>query len=130
MTNAPEKLWVDLTGFDDLDMYIAHDSNTMDYLNMDVSYTRTDISQARIAELEQALGRIAKARTYDDIYNQTEVWELEEIANAALKANEVRCTMIEWSAHGIKHVKYYRRITNATIIAIPYATLGQCPSGY
>jgi hypothetical protein len=28
------------------------------------------------------------------------------------------------------HRIHYRRITNATTIAIPYATLGQCPSGY
>jgi hypothetical protein len=42
-------------------------------------------AQAQIAKLELALGRIAKARTYDDIHNQTEVWELEEIAREALK---------------------------------------------
>jgi hypothetical protein len=54
MTHAPEKLWVDPTGVDDLDMYIAHASDTMDYLNMDVSYTRTDIADARVKNLEEA----------------------------------------------------------------------------
>jgi hypothetical protein len=48
MTNAPDKLWVDPTGVDELDMYIAHASDTMDYLNMDVEYTRTDIADARV----------------------------------------------------------------------------------
>jgi hypothetical protein len=28
-------------------MYVGHGSATMDYLNMDVPYTRTDIAQAR-----------------------------------------------------------------------------------
>jgi hypothetical protein len=40
--DAPDRLWVDPTGVDELDMYVAHASDTMDYLNMDVSYTRTD----------------------------------------------------------------------------------------
>lgn len=55
MTDAPEKIWVDPTGADNLNMYVAYASDTMDFLNMDVEYTRTDISQARIAELEAAL---------------------------------------------------------------------------
>jgi hypothetical protein len=64
MTGAPEKLWIDLTGFDDLDMYIAHASNTMDYLNMDVAYTRTDIHNtalARVAELVEAIAELEEA---------------------------------------------------------------------
>jgi hypothetical protein len=55
MANAPETLWVDPSSMDDLNMYVGHDSRTMDYLNMDVEYTRADISQARIAELESQL---------------------------------------------------------------------------
>jgi hypothetical protein len=58
MTNAPEKIWVDPTGVDELDMYIAHASNTMDYLNMDVEYTRTDIADARVKNLEDALSAL------------------------------------------------------------------------
>jgi hypothetical protein len=46
MTDSPTTLWIDPTGVDELDMYVGHTSSTMDYLNMDVSYTRTDISQA------------------------------------------------------------------------------------
>tara|TARA_R110000744_G_scaffold19460_3_gene51385 strand:- start:851 stop:1096 length:246 start_codon:yes stop_codon:yes gene_type:complete len=55
MSDAPETLWVDPTGRDDLNMYVGHDSSTMDYLNMDIKYTRTDIAQARIDELKLAL---------------------------------------------------------------------------
>jgi hypothetical protein len=55
MNDTPEKLWVDPTGVDDLDMYIAHASDTMDYLNMDIPYIRKDISDSRIEKLEQAL---------------------------------------------------------------------------
>jgi hypothetical protein len=49
MTDAPQKLWVDPASMDDFSMYVGHASDTMDFLNMDVEYTRTDISQARIA---------------------------------------------------------------------------------
>ena len=62
MTDAPETIWVDSTGADNLNMYVAHASNTMDYLNMDVEYTRTDISQARVAH---ALSMVANGD--DDI---------------------------------------------------------------
>jgi hypothetical protein len=55
MNDAPETLWVDPSSMDDLDMYVGHDSSTMDYLNMDVEYARSDIAQARIKELEAAL---------------------------------------------------------------------------
>jgi hypothetical protein len=58
MTDAPETLWVDPASEDDLNMYVGHSSDTMDYLNMDVEYTRTDYlvaAQARIAELEAVL---------------------------------------------------------------------------
>ena len=41
--------------------------------------------QARIAELEAALYKIANARTYDTIFEETEIWELEAIAREALK---------------------------------------------
>jgi hypothetical protein len=60
MTN-PNMLWIDPTGVDKLNMYVGHGSDTMDYLNMDVSYTRTDISQARIKELEAALKKATGA---------------------------------------------------------------------
>jgi hypothetical protein len=53
-----------------------------DYNNYNSDWSK---QQRRIVELELALGRIARARTYDDIHNQTEVWELEEIAREALK---------------------------------------------
>jgi hypothetical protein len=58
MTDAPETLWVDPASEDDLSMYVGHSSDTMDYLNMDVEYTRTAYlvaAKARIAELESAL---------------------------------------------------------------------------
>jgi hypothetical protein len=48
MSDAPETLWVDPSSMDDLNMYVGHDSRTMDYLNMDVEYTRTDIAQKQI----------------------------------------------------------------------------------
>ena len=36
-------------------------------------------------ELEAALSRVANARTYDTIFEETEIWELEDIAREALK---------------------------------------------
>jgi hypothetical protein len=73
MTDGPKRLWVDPTGVDELNMYVAHASDIMDYLNMDVEYVRTDlcnvthlsfarenmVAQARIAELEAALRQMA-----------------------------------------------------------------------
>jgi hypothetical protein len=55
MTDLPEKLWVDPTSVDVNNMYVGHGSDTMDYLNMDVQYTRTATSDLRIAELEREL---------------------------------------------------------------------------
>jgi phospholipid N-methyltransferase len=55
MIDAPETLWVDPSSMDDLNMYVGHDSRTMDYLNMDVEYTRTDISQAYIDAIDSLL---------------------------------------------------------------------------
>jgi uncharacterized Zn finger protein (UPF0148 family) len=58
MIDAPDRLWVDPTGVDELDMYIAHASDTMDYLNMDISYTRDDIGHAQRAALETQISRL------------------------------------------------------------------------
>jgi hypothetical protein len=55
VTEGPKMLWVDLTGADELNMYVGHASATMDYLNMDVAYVRKDISDARIIKLEVAI---------------------------------------------------------------------------
>jgi hypothetical protein len=49
MTNAPEKIWVHFSDFDE------HDVCTSYPVENAGEYTRTDISQARIAELEAAL---------------------------------------------------------------------------
>jgi hypothetical protein len=84
MTNAPEKIWIDPTGFDDLDMYFAHASNTgqtttdlpvsvfnpairsryssigssMDYLSVDVEYTRTDVAQAKVEGFQERISEL------------------------------------------------------------------------
>ena len=41
-------------------------------------------AQARTDMLTSALTRIAKASEFDDIHNQTEVWELVDIAKEAI----------------------------------------------
>tara|TARA_R110000851_G_scaffold13075_2_gene44920 strand:- start:1081 stop:1389 length:309 start_codon:yes stop_codon:yes gene_type:complete len=85
MTDAPETIWVDPTGVDELDMYVAHASDTMDYLNMDIAYTRTDIPQARIAQLEAALAQCrGMAREGSDVPNAAYRWceRIEEVALA------------------------------------------------
>jgi hypothetical protein len=99
MTDAPETIWVDPSSMDDLNMYVGHASSTMDYLNMDVEYTRTAYlvaAQARIAELEAALegaAMIAVMKTHSaklrSCTEDTALRALREVAQeirAALKA--------------------------------------------
>jgi hypothetical protein len=82
MNDAPETIWrwsVQNCGgfieYSDLPVISEHSTE----------YTRTDISQARITELEAALYKVLVARTYDTIFDETEIWELEDIAREALK---------------------------------------------
>jgi hypothetical protein len=90
MTDAPETFWVDPSSEDDLNMYVGHGSSTMDYLNMDVSYTRTDISQARIAELEAALTALMELNDNHSPFGgemyQDRIERTWDAARAALKA--------------------------------------------
>jgi hypothetical protein len=60
-------------------MYVAHASDTMDYLNMEVSYTRDDIGQAHIATLEAQISRLV-------LINETMK------AEAAIKDQRAICT--------------------------------------
>jgi hypothetical protein len=57
MNHAPEKIWIDPTGVDSENMYVSHGSDTMDYLNMDVGYTRDDIAEARLERMKKIFER-------------------------------------------------------------------------
>jgi uncharacterized coiled-coil protein SlyX len=83
MADAPETLWVDPTSRDELNMYVGHDSSTMDYLNMDIKYTRTDITDApnsNISALCKQLAKVSKERTDA----QARIAELESQLASAL----------------------------------------------
>jgi predicted Zn-dependent protease len=58
MTNAPEKIWVHFSDFDE------HDVCTSYPVENAGEYTRTDISQARIAELEARVEQVIKQRNH------------------------------------------------------------------
>jgi hypothetical protein len=101
MADAPETLWVDPSSQDDLNMYVGHSSDTMDYLNMDVEYTRAarcqallvefqiisevnSRAQARIAELEAALQEIASYGNMNDKVG----WAVQAARKALKLAND------------------------------------------
>jgi hypothetical protein len=98
MTDAPRKIWVDPTGVDELDMYVAHASDTMDHLNMDVEYIRADtaqvmhvsfarenmVAQARIQKLEQQLDWFARGKFINEWDNVQEM--VERVRRRALGA--------------------------------------------
>jgi hypothetical protein len=76
MTNAPEKIWVHFSDFDE------HDVCTSYPVENAGEYTRTDISQARIAELEAALARAVQiAENYATIYSEGKPDDWEDRAD-------------------------------------------------
>jgi S-ribosylhomocysteine lyase LuxS involved in autoinducer biosynthesis len=90
MTDAPNTIWVHFSDFDE------HDVCTSYPVENAGEYTRTDISQARIAELEAVLQDIAQmhgdnpstamADMPDGDYQRYVLSQARRIARAALKA--------------------------------------------
>ena len=82
MSDVPEKIWA--TGNKTTGSW-NHTPLSLRIAPVQTEYTRTDIAQARIDELEEALYKVLVARTYDTVFDETEIWELEHIAREALK---------------------------------------------
>ena len=95
MTDAPEKIWITpepIEGLDCWDGCLVFDTKDEE----GYSYTRSDISQGRIAELEAALSDIAQmhgdnpslamADMPDGDYQKYVLSHARRIARAALKA--------------------------------------------
>jgi hypothetical protein len=87
MNDAPEKIWAGAwdNGGTYQKRWFHAGTNVEVPVFTRTAYTRADISQARITELEAALYKVLVARTYDTIFDETEIWELEDIAREALK---------------------------------------------
>jgi hypothetical protein len=100
MTDNPRKLWLDPTGVDELNMYVAHSSDTMDFLNMYVEYTRTDlcnvmhvsfarenmVAKARIEKLQKELEWFAKGEFRAKHISREDLsWRIMRRARSAIK---------------------------------------------
>ena len=94
MSDAPESRLVDVKEVEDLltDADIAQ--KQIDYAwskALNAAATSVELlvqlgtAQARIDKLEAALYKVLVARTYDTVFDETEIWELEDIAREALK---------------------------------------------
>jgi hypothetical protein len=87
MTDAPNTIWVHFSDFDE------HDVCTSYPVENSGEYTRTDISQARIAELETALEEIghmgfdmpATLEMTDEAWRRRRTGMMQHIAREALK---------------------------------------------